>query len=73
MSEEEESEVEETTEHTGRTALIEIAGYYKVQVWGDPEDSLADVTKEVSEAADRATEEVKKLNDATDVDDKSFG
>jgi len=68
-----EPEVTDKTERNGRTAQIEIAGYYKVQVWGDPEDSLSDVIDEVAEAADRATEEIEKLNEATDSDDKSFG
>ena len=74
MSEEDDEPSEkEKTEHTGRTAVIDIHGYYKVQVWGDPDDSLSDVMDEVAEAADRATEEIEKLNDATEGDDKSFG
>lgn len=60
-----ESESERSIEEDGRHVRID-AGFYEVQVHGDPDDSLEDVKETAFEAADRARDDVEEMDDNFD-------
>jgi len=62
---------EEYSETDGRCILID-TGFYKVQVWGDPEDSFDEVAEKAKDAADRAKDDVEELDKRLDGDDKHY-
>jgi len=55
----------EHREVDGRCVEID-TGFYRVQVWGDPEDSFEEVREQANTAADRAKADVKDLRDTDD-------
>ena len=71
MSDEDDKDSSTEHEHDGRSVEID-AGFYKVQVWGDPDDDLDDVMSAAEEAADRAREDHKHLEDQIDGGGESF-
>jgi hypothetical protein len=65
MGDESTDESEQTAEYDGGSIEID-AGAYRVQVWGDPDDSLDDLRDLAFEAADRAKADVQELDDRMD-------
>lgn len=63
---------EKSIESDGRSVEIE-TGFYRVQVWGDPEDSLEETERLAYRAADRAKDDVDDLDDRLDGDDRHYG
>lgn len=61
----------ETREHDGRSVKID-TGFYEVQVWGDPDDSFAEVQEAAFDAADRARQDVEEMDDQLDGDDQHY-
>jgi len=53
--------IEDTSQADGRSVQIN-TGFYNVQVWGDPEDTLSDVLDAANEAADRAKSDLVELD-----------
>lgn len=51
-----------SVEESGRHVRID-AGFYEVQVHGDPDDSLDDVKDAAFDAADRAREDVEDMDE----------
>lgn len=65
---------ENTSEDSdGRSVVIDIEGYYKVQVWGDPDDEFSEVMDKLEEAADRAVEDIKELREHKETSGKTYG
>lgn len=62
---------ERTAEADGRSVEID-TGAYRVQVWGDPDDSFEEVLRKAEAAADRAKADVGDLNDQLDGDDRQY-
>lgn len=63
--------VEESIETDGRSIEID-TGFYRVQVWGDPEDSFAEVAEQAKDAADRAKADAVDLDDRIDTDGRHY-
>ncbi len=62
---------EDYYENDGRAVRID-TGYYEIQVWGDTDDSFADVMEKAERAADRAKDDVEDLNSQLDGDGKHY-
>jgi hypothetical protein len=54
-------EIQDSTEANGRAVTID-TGFYTVEVYGDPDDSLADVQETAEDLADRAVDDLKDLD-----------
>lgn len=72
------AQADERTHHTedtrttdGRSIEID-TGFYRVRVWGDPEDSFETVAERARDACDRAKEDAVDLDDRIDDDGVSF-
>ena len=55
-------QIQEKSESDGRSIELD-TGYYHVQVWGDPGDDMEDLTDTLENVADRALEDLQKLED----------
>lgn len=62
---------ERSIEDDGRSVEID-TGFYRVQVWGDTDDSFAEVMERLWQAADRAKEDAVDLDDRIDDDGRHY-
>lgn len=67
----EDSDVEYTREDDGRSVEID-TGFYRVQVWGDTDDSFDDVMQKAERAADRAKADAVEMDDRIDDDGRHY-
>lgn len=70
MTDDDES-VERSLEDDGRSVEID-TGFYRIQVWGDTDDSFGDVMDKAMQAADRAKEDSVDLDDRIDDDGRHY-
>jgi hypothetical protein len=60
-----------TEERDGRSVEID-TGFYRVQVWGDPQDSFDEVVGKAHDAAERAKEDAAELDDRIEDDGRQY-
>jgi hypothetical protein len=66
-----EEATEISRESDGRTVEID-TGFYRVQVWGDPDDSFDEVLTKAKAAADRAKADAVDLDDRIEDDGRHY-
>jgi len=69
MTDDEKTETNE--ERDGRCIEID-TGFYRVQVWGDPQDSFDEVAEKARDAADRAKEDAAELDRRIEDDGRQY-